>query len=120
MIAPLRRLLRGKAAAAPASQAAVPEGQRVFAIGDIHGRADLFEALAAAIEAEDAARGGATTNARGGAQTTNARGGAQTAIVLLGDLIDRGPDSARVLGLARMAPAPHRARRRLSHPDGQP
>jgi serine/threonine protein phosphatase 1 len=51
-------LLRGKAAA-PASQAAVPEGQRVFAIGDIHGQADLFEALAAAIEAEDAARGGA-------------------------------------------------------------
>lgn len=84
MIAPLRRLLRGKAVTASLQQAAVPEGQRVFAIGDVHGRADLFEALAAAIEAEDAARAPA-----------------HTTIVLLGDLIDRGPDSARVLGLAR-------------------
>lgn len=63
---------------------AVPPGERVYAVGDIHGRLDLFEALAAAIEADDARRGPA-----------------ETTIVLLGDLIDRGPDSAGVIALAR-------------------
>ncbi|MGD9539196.1 MAG: metallophosphoesterase family protein [Alphaproteobacteria bacterium] len=55
-------------------------GNRVYAIGDIHGRLDLLEALVEAIEA-DARRGDA---------------GAQT-LVLLGDYIDRGPCSAGVL-----------------------
>ncbi|WP_366857191.1 metallophosphoesterase family protein [Novosphingobium sp.] len=64
-------------------QPAVPAGQRVYAIGDIHGRRDLFEELVALIEADDAARGTA-----------------QTTIVLLGDLVDRGPDSASVLEAA--------------------
>ncbi len=63
---------------------AVPEGQRVYAIGDIHGRLDLFAALVNAIETDD----------------TEARP-AETTVVLLGDLVDRGPDSAGVLKLAR-------------------
>lgn len=63
---------------------AVPTGQRVYAIGDVHGRIDLFAPLVAAIEADDAAREPA-----------------ETTIILLGDLIDRGPDSAAVVAAAR-------------------
>lgn len=63
---------------------AVPAGTRVYAVGDVHGCAALFEALVEAIETDDAARGAATTT-----------------IVLLGDLIDRGPDSAGVIASAR-------------------
>jgi serine/threonine protein phosphatase 1 len=62
----------------------VPPGTRIYAVGDIHGRLDLFAALIAAIEADDAARPQA-----------------RTTIVLLGDLIDRGPDSAGVIASAR-------------------
>ena len=65
-------------------QAAIPAGQRVYAVGDIHGRLDLFEALIAAIEADDAAAGPA-----------------ETTVILLGDLVDRGPDSAGVVARAR-------------------
>ena len=62
----------------------IPDGQRVYAVGDIHGRLDLFEALVAAIEADDAARAPA-----------------ETLIVLLGDLVDRGDDSRGVIEFAR-------------------
>jgi serine/threonine protein phosphatase 1 len=92
MINRLRQMFRapgapGAAAAGPAA-ATVPPGTRVYAVGDIHGRLDLFSALVDAIEADDAA-----ACARSGP--------AETTVVLLGDLIDRGPDSAGVLGLAR-------------------
>jgi serine/threonine protein phosphatase 1 len=63
---------------------AVPAGQRVYAVGDIHGRLDLFDAMIAAIERDDAA----------GVP-------ARTTVVLLGDLVDRGPDSAGVVARAR-------------------
>lgn len=69
-----------KSRRAPA--AAIPGGQRVYAIGDIHGRADLLEALLGQIEADEAPRGAA-----------------ETQIIFLGDLVDRGPDSKRVLDL---------------------
>jgi len=66
---------------------AVPEGQRVYAIGDVHGRLDLLEDMIGQVERDD-----------------RARGSAQTQIILLGDLVDRGPDSAgvveRLIGLA--------------------
>lgn len=81
MFKSLRKLF-GAPDGAPA--AAVPAGQRVYAVGDIHGRLDLLEALAAAIERDDAARGRADTT-----------------VILLGDLIDRGPDSAGVIRFAR-------------------
>ena len=50
----------------------------------MHGRSDLFAALAEAIEADNAARGPA-----------------DSLVILLGDLVDRGPDSAGVIRLAR-------------------
>ncbi len=81
MFQALRQIFaRGEAVPA----AAIPSGQRVYAVGDIHGRRDLFEALVAAIDADDAA-------------ATHA----ETTVVLLGDLIDRGADSAGVIALAR-------------------
>lgn len=63
---------------------AVPDGTRYYVIGDIHGRLDLYEALIEAIEEDDAASGAA-----------------ETQIVLLGDLVDRGPDSAGVVKRTR-------------------
>ena len=82
MIKRLRSILTPGPVPVEAS-ASVPEGQRVYAIGDIHGRLDLFEQLIAAIDAEDAGRPPA-----------------ETTVVLLGDLVDRGPDSAGVIDAA--------------------
>ncbi|MBX7483190.1 metallophosphoesterase family protein [Qipengyuania qiaonensis] len=62
----------------------VPEGERFYVIGDIHGRCDLFDALIAAIEKDD-----------------RKAGQADSTVVLLGDLVDRGPESARVIETAR-------------------
>ncbi len=59
---------------------ALPPGHRVYAIGDVHGRIDLLDALLARIEADSA---------------TRPRG--DVLVLLLGDLIDRGPDSAAVV-----------------------
>lgn len=58
----------------------VPDGSRVYAVGDIHGRLDLLDALLGEIEADSASRGHANV-----------------LIVFLGDLIDRGPDSRGVV-----------------------
>lgn len=66
--------------AAPKIEGRVPAGQRIYAIGDVHGRLDLLNTLLDAIEADDAHRGSA-----------------QSRIIFLGDLIDRGPDSAQVV-----------------------
>lgn len=63
---------------------AVPDGRRVYAIGDIHGRDDLFAELLDRI-----------------ADDHNGRAPADLTIVLLGDLIDRGPQSAQVVTRAR-------------------
>lgn len=68
----------------PQRLAQIPAGERVYAVGDIHGRLDLFEQLIDMIETDDASRGPA-----------------DTMIVLLGDLVDRGPDSSRVIDRAR-------------------
>lgn len=67
-----------------APHAELPAGKRVYAVGDIHGRLDLFRALVEAIEADDAERAPA-----------------ETLVILLGDLVDRGPDSRGVIDLAR-------------------
>ncbi len=82
MLRSLRRIVNRK----PASQrtAFVPAGERWYAVGDVHGQADLLASLIAAIDADDAAAPPARTTG-----------------VLLGDLIDRGPDSAGVVALAR-------------------
>ncbi|WP_338064643.1 metallophosphoesterase family protein [Tsuneonella mangrovi] len=64
--------------------ARVPAGERYYAIGDVHGELALFDALLEAIAADDAAREPAHSQ-----------------VVLLGDLVDRGPDSAGVVARAR-------------------
>ena len=81
MIDAIRQLFRPKSGR---QLPAIPAGQRIYAIGDIHGRLDLFAALAAAIEEDD-----------------RTRGQADTTVILLGDLVDRGPDSAAVIEGAR-------------------
>jgi len=77
------RKLFSKSPAAPAQDridAAIPDGQRVYAIGDIHGRVDLLDLLLRQIDADNAARPPS-----------------ETTLIFLGDLIDRGPDSAQVV-----------------------
>lgn len=59
---------------------ALPPAERIYAIGDIHGRSDCLDTLIAAIDADD-----------------SARGPARTTLVFLGDLTDRGPDSRGVV-----------------------
>jgi serine/threonine protein phosphatase 1 len=60
--------------------ARLPPGVRVYAVGDVHGRLDLLVDMLARIEADIAARPGPLPLR-----------------VFLGDYIDRGPDSARVI-----------------------
>jgi len=67
----------------------LPEDQRVYAIGDIHGRLDLLRKLHGIIE-DDMAENPKDANT----------------VVYLGDYVDRGPDSASVIEtLATSAPA---------------
>jgi serine/threonine protein phosphatase 1 len=79
----LGRLFKKTVPQRPLDTARVPDGMRVYAIGDIHGRNDLLQGLLKQIEADDVARGAADTH-----------------IIFLGDLMDRGPDSAGVIDTA--------------------
>ena len=58
----------------------VPEGMRVYAVGDIHGRRDLLDALLEKIERDSAAAPAE-----------------RELIVFVGDYIDRGPQSREVI-----------------------
>ena len=60
--------------------ARTPKGYRAYAIGDVHGRLDLLNGLLSQIEA-DIAR----------------RPSRRNVLIMLGDLIDRGPDSRGVV-----------------------
>ena len=71
---------RKKKTEATPPQPSVGEGRRYYAIGDIHGRLDLFDQLLARIAAD-----------------SRERGEAESHLILLGDLVDRGPDSAGVV-----------------------
>jgi serine/threonine protein phosphatase 1 len=64
----------------------VPVGQRLYAIGDIHGRMDLLSSLLGQIGEDDQQRGVANTR-----------------IIVLGDFIDRGPSSAAVIEFLQQA-----------------
>jgi serine/threonine protein phosphatase 1 len=79
-----------------------PSGSRVYAIGDIHGRADLLGHLHQLIH-EDAYRRQAPRNV----------------VVYLGDYIDRGKDSAAVIDLLLDEPLPsfERVHLRGNHED---
>jgi serine/threonine protein phosphatase 1 len=61
--------------------ACLPPGQRVYAVGDVHGCADRLAAMHAAIAADLARRP------------------TRALVIHLGDFIDRGPDSAGVIEL---------------------
>ncbi|WP_299191361.1 metallophosphoesterase family protein [uncultured Erythrobacter sp.] len=73
--------------------AAVPDGTRYYVIGDIHGRLDLYDAMIAAIDEDD-----------------RARPQVDTQVILLGDLVDRGPDSAGVVARTRAWQAQRKVR----------
>jgi serine/threonine protein phosphatase 1 len=79
-----KRLSRGLMSAEP-KPARGKSGCRAYAIGDIHGRLDLLDQLLVRI-AEDMSR----------------RSDKKTYIIFLGDLIDRGADSAGVVERLRM------------------
>ena len=66
----------------------VPDGLRVYAIGDVHGCVHELEDLLEAID-KDAAGSSSEMH-----------------LVFLGDLVDRGPLSADVIGLLRTGPLP--------------
>lgn len=70
----------GGAGLLPPGGAGLPPGQRIYAIGDIHGCLDKFRALHAIIRAD-----------------LRAYPIARPLIIHLGDYIDRGPDSAGVV-----------------------
>jgi len=76
-----RLFTRSAPQAAPPS-ARVPDGSRIYAIGDVHGRADLLERLRTMI-VEDAKRHPVT----------------RKVVVYLGDYVDRGPDSRGVVDM---------------------
>jgi serine/threonine protein phosphatase 1 len=63
-------------------QAGIPKGVRVYAIGDVHGRADLLKQIFAGIDADLISRPADVTLE-----------------IFLGDYIDRGPASSEVLDL---------------------
>lgn len=75
-----RKLFASRRDSGATPAGSIPAGQRIYAVGDIHGRLDLLEVLLAKIDADDAARPGA-----------------ETILLFLGDLIDRGPQSAQVV-----------------------
>jgi len=72
-----RRFLAGPATT---GEPVLPDGYRLYAIGDVHGRDDLLAELLARIETD-----------------SSKRRAARCIIVFLGDLIDRGPASAAVI-----------------------
>ncbi|MEV8467145.1 metallophosphoesterase family protein [Fluviibacterium sp. DFM31] len=99
MAAPIDRLRRGLAALRPGAErqftgASAPTPARpAYVVGDVHGCANLLATLLTAIEDDRTARGWSDTD-----------------LVLVGDYVDRGPDSRDVLAdlRARQSQAPDR------------
>lgn len=75
----------------PAHATAIPDGRRVYAVGDVHGRLDLLTDLVDQIDRDD-----------------RNHEVARTTLIFLGDLIDRGPDSAGVVRYVRALTADDR------------
>ena len=76
----ISRFLKRKTIVTPPTAPSVPNDVTVWAVGDVHGCLDLLVALVAAIRAD--------------ARQSSER---KTVVVVLGDYIDRGPDSRGVL-----------------------
>lgn len=66
------------------AEEATPSPERIYAIGDVHGRADLFAMMLRAIQRDGQSRGASATK-----------------IIILGDLIDRGPRSRDMIEMVR-------------------
>lgn len=66
----------------PTTKPSILPGMRIYAVGDIHGRADLLLGVFARIEAD-----------------LEAHPGADSMELFVGDYIDRGPNSRRVIDL---------------------
>jgi serine/threonine protein phosphatase 1 len=66
---------------APEFQPRLPPGMRLYAIGDIHGRADLLEKMIRLIDADKEGYKG------------------EVVVIFLGDYVDRGPATREVLSL---------------------
>ncbi len=64
----------------PVRRCQIPIGERLYAIGDIHGRLDLLDMLLSQIAADN-----------------SKRSPARMTLIFLGDLPDRGPDSKGVI-----------------------
>lgn len=88
----LLRLLNRRQAPA----AAFPDGRVGFAVGDIHGRADLLEEMFGLLESRAPAE---------------ARAGVAPVVIFLGDYVDRGPATAAVIDLL-LSGRPHGYERR--------
>jgi serine/threonine protein phosphatase 1 len=72
--------LFGRSDPTPPRNWSLPPGERVYVIGDIHGRLDLLNQMLRLIDSDHAKRGPA-----------------RTTLISLGDLIDRGPESRGVI-----------------------
>ncbi|MBI4185132.1 MAG: serine/threonine protein phosphatase [Proteobacteria bacterium] len=79
----------GDARQAAGSPYSLPPGTRVYAVGDIHGRADLLDRLHDQIRADAAARPAT-----------------RRVVVYLGDYLDRGPASRAVVDRLLCGPLP--------------
>lgn len=82
----LTKLLRSRRS--PAVPPTIPDGRRVYAIGDVHGCLGELTRLLAMIDADDTGREPAVTS-----------------LIFLGDLVDRGPASAQVVEQVRQLAA---------------
>ena len=71
-----------RALEAPKARPCTPAGRRIYAVGDIHGRADLLSKLFARIDDD-----------------LKARPTIDSVQIFLGDYIDRGPNSRQVIDL---------------------
>ncbi len=78
IVSMLAKLLKSRRS--PERCPAIPTGQRVYAVGDVHGCLTELDELLALIEADDAQRPEA-----------------EVTLVFIGDLVDRGPASAQVI-----------------------
>jgi len=78
-----KKLFNKTAGVKPLDNASIPDGRRVYAIGDVHGRNDLLQTLIEKVIDDD-----------------EIAAPAQSEIIFLGDLVDRGPDSSGVIDTA--------------------
>lgn len=89
VLAAIREVAPGRRSGPATQDLRLPAGMRVYAIGDMHGRADLLARMRALIDA-DLAKSRPD----------------EALVVLLGDYVDRGPNSKAVLESLATEPFP--------------